>query len=241
MELMEINSPKLTNLNRPKLGLKKSTSFKNKPGVSLLSFGKSKREELPAISSLAKKKETASPSLEKRKLSPKLSNVLEMSNSPTLQKRTLNKELGAQSVLSLMASPAGKGLKVDKSLLFTNVNHMAGMSSFSNLGGMRKNPDEGVDSLRERIKKINQNQNNGIEVGLMTPLMTPSTSGSKLPKGRVNIGGITPLSLYTQGKVEGKGPESANSQGKKDANKPKAGNSIAWFKSIRNEDKTTGL
>lgn len=259
MELRQIMSPKIGAQPKLKLGLKKSISFKNKSGASTPSSKLGLKKPIDSAnifagistSSFAKKKENQlkdfpSPTVEKRKISPKsspklvpISNIPDQMTSPSLHKRTLSKsglgglgDLGNGNVLAMLASPSGKNIKMmSSSLLHTNMNHMASMSNFSSIGAAKKNVGE--DDLREKFKRMGQSH---IDSG-----MTPSTSALKKPVGRINLGGNNQLGVFQQGKAEASNVKAfaegnLASPNKKDPKTEK--NGIAWFKSIRNEDST---
>jgi hypothetical protein len=266
MELREIMEPKVGATPKLKLGMKKSISFKNKSGASTpvsSKIGLKKSIDPMNVaasinaSSFAKKKESKespSPNMEKRKLSPKASPKASPKSSPKLSpkgvpanlpdqiiitspglhKRTLSKsgfgDLGNGNVLAMLASPSGKNIKMmSSSLLHTNMNHMAGMTNFSTLtNSSKKNAAD--DDLREKFKRMGQSH--------IDSSMTPSTSAMKKPTGRINLGGSGLLSaLKPEGKTFAEGNLASPQKDPKTSGK----NVTSWFKSIRNEDSTAQL
>lgn len=250
-ELKKLDSPEKYNLAKTKLTLKKSTSFRNKSGDSktLLTPSKPKSDDSGSGSGSATSKKKESPTLEKRKLWPNINNIppeLTMSSPAVGKKGFLSQfqtvgEAGNGSMLQMLASPSMKSM--NKNLLQTNVNHIAGLSNFA---GARKATEEVNGGLRDKFKIVintsnimeNKSALGQMETGIMSPSMSMLAQKEQQKKQRGRITIHNPPSLFGKKANDGKVPEELpKSPPKRNNSQSKVANSgMQWFKSIREED-----
>jgi len=145
-------------------------------------------------------------------------------------------EMNEQNLMSMLASPSssGRSMKINRNLLQTNINHVAGPSIFANAA--RKNNDE-ANMLREKINQtIKQNGTEKRPQGGNEMIMsTPNINTLKKPRGRMTVTQNPFLGL--QKTVSNHNSEETPLQeAKRSSSQNKVGKSVAWFKSMRNED-----
>jgi len=238
---MKINFPRL----RP--GMTRSSSSRSVCDARINKFGPKKGESTPTVSSFAKKimeKGFPSPVFDS-KTSSTTAGTPDIS-SPTLPKRDLarlqqpnnsNGDTGIPSVLSMFASPSRGGLKINKNLLQTNVNHVAGPSLFATMAGHKKN-NEDANILREKMRAVvtqNGTEKNTKASGVEPVLSTPALAAMKKPRGRMTVM-QNPFAIkeVPSAETEESSPKRANSQ-----TKAAGAKSTQFFKNMRNEDTVT--
>ena len=223
----------------------RSSSSRSVCDARINKFGPKKGESTPAASSFAKKhSEKGFPSpVSGSKTSSTSANTPDIS-SPTLPKRDLAKaqqpnnsgEIEIPSVLSMFASPSRGGLKINKNLLQTNVNHVAGPSIFATMAGLKKN-NEDANILREKMKAVvtqNGTEKNTKATGVEPVLSTPAMPAMKKPRGRMTVM-QNPFAIK-----ETTPAENEDAPGKRANSQTKAGaKSTQFFKNMRNEDTVT--
>ena len=145
-----------------------------------------------------------------------------------------NSDMNELNLMTVMSSPLGKGMKINRNLLQTNINHVAGPSIFANAA--RKNNDE-ANMLREKINQtIKQNGTEKRPQGGNEMIMsTPSMPTLKKPRGRMTITQNPFANLQKPG-ANNNNEEAPIQEVKRSSSQAKVGKSMAWFKSIRNED-----